>query len=205
MSFPRHIDGVVTATAGACALGLRRVVALLALSIGTVVAQEDPGRFDIRSASLELRAGVYFLNAWIEYRLGSEAREALESGVPLTLRLDVEIVHGRRWWFDNTEHRLEQRYQLEYHALSERYLVSNLNTSEQASFATLFGALNYLGRVQDFPLIDAALLDPDRSYTVRLRAVLDVERFPGPLRLIAFWRRDWSLASEWYQWPLHAD
>jgi len=35
-----------------------------------------------------------------------------------------------------------------------------------------------------------------------VRAVLDTERLPGPLRLLAFWRRDWSLGSEWYRWPL---
>jgi Domain of unknown function (DUF4390) len=31
---------------------------------------------------------------------------------------------------------------------------------------------------------------------------LDQEQFPGPLRLLAFWRRDWSIASEWYRWRL---
>ncbi|HEX6997517.1 MAG TPA: DUF4390 domain-containing protein [Gammaproteobacteria bacterium] len=156
----------------------------------------------MRSASVELRNGVYFLNARIEYRLSSESRQALESGVPLTIRIDVELLHGRRFWFDNEEAALRQLYQLEYHALSERYLVLNLNSREQVSFPTLFSALNYLGRIDNLPLIDAALLDPDRDYDVRIRAVLDVEQFPGPLRLLAFWRRDWSLASEWYRWPL---
>ncbi|HEY8521481.1 MAG TPA: DUF4390 domain-containing protein [Gammaproteobacteria bacterium] len=156
----------------------------------------------MRSASVELRNGVYFLNARIEYRLSAESRQALESGVPLTIRIDVELVHGRRFWFDNEEATLRQRYQLEYHALSERYLVLNLNSREQTSFPTLFSALNYLGRIDNLPLIDAALLDSDRDYDVRIRAVLDVEQFPGPLRLIAFWRRDWSIASEWYRWPL---
>jgi hypothetical protein len=59
-----------------------------------------------------------------------------------------------------------------------------------------------LGRIERLPLIDAAILEGGRTYELRLRAVLDVERFPGPLRLLAFWRRDWSLASDWYRWPL---
>ncbi len=46
------------------------------------------------------------------------------------------------------------------------------------------------------------MLDDDRGYDVRLRAVLDDEQFPGPLRLLAFWRRDWSIASDWYRWPI---
>jgi hypothetical protein len=77
-----------------------------------------------------------------------------------------------------------------------------VNSGDQSSFPTLGQALSFLGRITHFPLIDASLLDPDRSYELRLRAVLDLERFPGPLRLLAFWRRDWSLGSDWYRWPL---
>jgi hypothetical protein len=125
--------------------------------------------------------------------------------VPLTIRFDVELIHGRRFWFDNEVATLRQLFQLEYHALSERYIVQNRNSGDQESFSTLFSALEFLGRVEHLPLIDAALLEGDRDYDVRLRAVLDVEQFPGPLRLLAFWRRDWSLASEWYRWPLQSD
>jgi hypothetical protein len=166
---------------------------------------DDPGHFEVRTGSVELRDGVYFLDAAIDYSLSSEARDALQSGVPLTIRLEVEIAHGRRFWFDNELANLQQRYQLEYHALSERYIVQNVNSGDQESFASLFAALNYLGRIERLPLIDAALVDDSREYDVRLRAVLDVEQFPGPLRLLAFWRRDWSLASEWYRWPLQSD
>jgi hypothetical protein len=175
---------------------------LLGLGPLTLAAQSDPGRFDVRAASSELKNGVWYLNARIEYRLSEETREALESGVPLTIRLEVELVESRRWWMDDTSAELRQTYRLEYHALSERYLLRNLNSGEQISFATLFSALNFLGRVQDLPLIDAALVDPESEYVVGLRAVLATEEFPGPLRLLAFWRRDWSLRSEWYTWPL---
>jgi len=164
--------------------------------------EPDPGRFEIRSARTELDGGVYYLTAQIDYRLSTDAREALLSGVPLRIRLDVELIHPRRWWFDNNDAELRQLYQLEYQALSERYIVINVNSGDQSSFGSLFAALANLGRVEHLPLIDAAVLDPGRSYDVRLRAVLDVEQFPGPLRLLAFWRRDWSIGSEWYRWPL---
>ncbi len=91
-----------------------------------VQAADDPGRFEVRSASVELDNGVYFLNARIEYRLSSDARDALKAGVPLNIRIDVEIMRSRRFWFDNTEAELRQRYALEYHALSERYIVMNV-------------------------------------------------------------------------------
>lgn len=163
---------------------------------------QDPGRFEIRSASVVLHGGVYYLDAWMELRLSSDAREALRSGVPLTIRLDVELLHHRRFWTDAEDAVLRQRYQLEYHALTERYVVSNLNSGDQTSFATLYSALNSLNRVDMLPLIDAALVDPDRRSYARLRVALDSDRFPGPLRLLAFWRRDWSIESDWYRCPL---
>jgi hypothetical protein len=179
------------------------VVALMLGVGGAAVGQEeDPGRFEIRSASVELNSGVYFLNAWMELRLSSDAREALRSGVPLTIRVDVELLHSRRFWLDAGDAALRQRYELEYHALTERYVVSNVNSGDQSSFATLFSALNFLGRIERLPLIDAALLADDRRYDIRMRVVLDMESLPGPLRLLAFWRRDWSISSDWYRWRL---
>jgi len=169
------------------------------------VAEDDPGRFEVRSASVELESGVYLLTARVDFRLSTEARDALQAGVPLNIRLDVEVVHDRRFWFNNTVASLRQRFQLEYHALSERYIVMNVNSGQQESFGSLAGALNFLGRVDKLPLIDAALLEDSREYRLRMRAFLDVEKFPGPLRLLAFWRRDWSLASDWYQWLLRND
>ena len=201
----------------ACAL----LLALLACASGTASAQQliqpppppppavepadDPGFFQVRSAIAELRDGVYYLNAVIGYRLSTEATDALHSGVPLGIRLDIEIIHPRRWWFDDDSVTLRQSYQLDYHAISERYIVLNANSGEQISFASLFSALEYIGRIERLPLIDSAVLADDRGYYVRLRASLDQEQFPGPLRLLAFWRRDWAIASEWYRWPLRSE
>ncbi len=168
-------------------------------------AQNDPGRFEVRSASATLSSGVYYLDGRIEYRLSTDIREALDAGVPLTFRIDVEVIRIRRFWGDVIHASLRQRFQLEFHTLSARYIVVNLNSGEQTSYATLFAALNHLGRMDKLPIIDSALLDAGQDFDVRVRAVLDVERLSGPLRLLAFWRRDWSLASEWYRWPLVRD
>jgi hypothetical protein len=215
----RHISQLLTALAprrAARALGgaLLAVALCSAAAAQTLVPpqrpvvpepQDDRGHFEIVRANTELRGGVYFLTARINYRLSTEASDALHSGVPLGIRLDLEIVHPRRWWFDNDSAALRQAYQLEYHALSERYIVLNVNSGEQASFGTLAAALAFLGNVEGLPLIDAPVLEEERDYDVRLRAVLDQEQFPGPLRLLAFWRRDWSIASDWYRWRLASE
>ena len=179
---------------------LAPMVFLIGQSMG--YAQEDPGNFDVRSASVTLNEGVYYLDSWIEYRLPSEAREALDSGVPLTIHIDVEFINPRWFWTDENIGELRQSYQLQYHSVSQRYTVLNLNTEAQTNFSTLFSALNGLGRITELPLIDSALLDSDQNYDIRIRALLSTEDFPGPLRFLAFWRPDWSISSNWYRWPL---
>jgi hypothetical protein len=181
------------------------VVLLLGVTPYPFAQESDPGRFEIRSASVALDSGVYFLDAWMELRLPPEVRQALHSGVPLTIRLDVELNYNRRWWVDASVAELRQRYELDYHALSERYVVTNLNSRDRSSFSTLFAALNFLGRIERLPLIDAALLQSGRTYQARMRVVLDMERYPGPLRLLAFWRRDFSISSEWHEWLLEGE
>ena len=165
-------------------------------------AQQDPGRFDVRTASVTLMSGVYYLDAWVEYRLSTDAREALDAGVPLSFHLDVEFINPRWYWTDELVGRLAQSFQLQFHALSERYVVVNLNSEERSTFATLFSALNFLGRVTELPLIDATLLNPVQAYDIRIRTVLRIEAIPDPLGYLAFWRRDWSLRSEWYRWRM---
>ena len=66
----------------------------------------------------------------------------------------------------------------------------------------LYSALNSLGRVQALPVIDDAVLSPDAGYRVRLRAMLNTERYPAALRVLFFWRGQWQLQSEWFEWLL---
>lgn len=185
-------------------LFLERVIALLFASLvvaGAVLAAEE-GRFAIRSVYTEVDEGVVYLNADIDYELSEVAREALLSGVDLTIELQIEVVRDRRYWLDRDVASLLQRYQLSYQPLSQRFITRNLNSSDQASFSELAVALESLGQVRDLPLLDDTFLNPGKRYEIRVRAVLDTRELAGPLRLLTVFWRDWRLASEWYEWPL---
>jgi hypothetical protein len=181
------------------------VVTLALLIAGTGVAQDEAvreGYFEVRSASTTLVGGVYTLDARLQLVLSNEALEALSSGVPLTIELQLQVIRSRRLYFDSVDAELAIRYELEYRPVSQRYIVRNLNSGDQDSFSTLYSALNNLGRVQGLPAIDNSLLVPDRPYRFRLRAMLNTQQYPAPLRLLLFWRSEWQLQSEWIEWPL---
>ena len=178
------------------------VVLILVPATRPVLAQDDTGRFEVKSAYAELLDGVYYLNANIEYHLSKSAQDILQSGVPLTLELEIEVERNRKFFLDQTVAALRQRYEIRFHALSERYIVVNLNSGEQQSFSTLSTALFTLGRVTGLPVLDETLLQPELKYEIRIRAALDVHEIPRALRLVAFLFGDSKIVSEWFTWPL---
>ncbi|MEX2496160.1 MAG: DUF4390 domain-containing protein [Woeseia sp.] len=160
------------------------------------------GYFDVRSASTTIEDGVIQLEARLQLVLSDEALAALESGVPLTIELKLELLRERRYLPDPVDAELSLRYELEYRPLSQRYIVRNLNSGNQDSFATLYSALNNLGRIQDLPVLDLAILEDDTDYRMQLQALLSTQQYPAPLRLLFFWRDQWQLKSEWFEWSL---
>jgi len=186
-------------------LSSRLSALLLLFVVGNGVAQDEvqrEGYFEVRSAATQLVEGVHALDARLQLVLSNEALEALSSGVSLRIELQMEVIRERRFYMDATEAELTIKYELEYRPLSQRYLVRNLNSGDQDSFATLYSALNNLGRVQGLPVIDDALLEGGKNYRVRLRALLSTRQYPAPLRLLFFWRDQWQLKSEWFEWSL---
>jgi hypothetical protein len=114
----------------------------------------------------------------------------------------MRVSRERNWWWDETVAALIQRYRLEFHALSSRYLVINLNTGERHSFRTVGQALEHMGRLLDFPLLDRVLVGEEWRYTGSVRVRLDIGKLPLLLVPGAYFSSQWRLASEDYQWLL---
>lgn len=187
------------------AAGRLRIVALLLLLIASLplAAQEKkaaPQMMEVRSAFLERQDNVYQLNATLAFELPDGARQAIVDGVAMTLDLEIVLRRSRRFWFDESVATLVQNYQLEHRALSERYLVRNVNSGDQSSFPTLDTALDALRVIGDLPILDQSLIMPDTQYEISLRASLDVRTMPDVLRFVLFLGDDWRQRSERYTW-----
>jgi Domain of unknown function (DUF4390) len=177
---------------------VRTIAVILLWSCASVAVAQY--RMEVRAAYVEPSDSVYLLNLTIDFELPEGARAAIREGVPLTLDLDIAVERRRRFWLDETVATLQQHYELVFHALSERYLVRNLNSGEQSSFTTLESALDFLRVIDDLPILDGALLEPDLRHEISVRASLDVRTMPDTLRFVLFWTDDWRQRSEWYTW-----
>lgn len=165
-------------------------------------AQSHAKGFKILSAETTLTKHVYHLDANMELNFSDDALEALRSGVPLIVLVNIEVLDDRSWWWDKTIAELEQGYLLLYHALSEKYIIHNLNSGSQQNYNSLNTAISSLSHIRDFPLIDKNLLEDSDDYYFRLRIYLDIESLPAPMRPIAYISSQWQLESDWFSWPL---
>jgi len=159
------------------------------------------GVLQVRSAYVSVEGGVFLLHARIYYPVNPVIRDALRDGVTLTVELDTRIERERRYWFNAEVVQLMLRRELDYHAVSDRYLVRDVRTGNQKSFATLEEALTDLGTVEGWPV----LIEPqlaEGSYRISVRAGVRRGRLPASLRALMFWTDDWHRVSEWYTWLL---
>jgi hypothetical protein len=156
----------------------------------------------VRSADLQLKDGVYQLNARLDLPVGEAVRQGLAEGVPLTLELNLAIERVRQLLPNAGVAELTQRYHLQYNTVSAHYVLRNENSGEQESLPTVDAALEQLSQVRGLPVLDKALLTADRRYEANVRAKVDYGSVPFTVRMLMFWVNEWHRESEWYTWTL---
>ena len=114
------------------------------------------GVLEVRSAYVNIDKGVFLLHARVEYPVNPAIREALQDGVTLTFDLEARVERERRFWFNANVVDLTLRRELSYHAVTDRYVVRDVRSGDQNSFATLEEAL-------DLPRQGGRLADPGRA------------------------------------------
>jgi len=130
-----------------------------------------------------------------ELELSTQAREALEHGVTLTIRLELELRSDNNMIVARRDAR---RFQLRYLPLSERYQLSEEKTGELKAFSRL---RHMLAAMDDLNVQLSTGPLPSGSYELRTRISLDESRLPTPMQLPAWFSSQWRHDSEWSVWP----
>jgi hypothetical protein len=178
------------------------LIAALLLSLSTLAAPAGAAEFEIPELSTRLEKGSYIMSARIDYHFSDRVLEALENGVPLTLDVFVELRNEDAWWWRSDLLDIRLRYQLRYLPLPSVYQVIDLQTGIQQNFVTLESALDALGNLPTYPLLTQKKLTRGERYRLSVKAELDIESLPLPLRPLAYLTPSWNLSSEWRTWRL---
>lgn len=143
------------------------------------------------------------LNGRLDLALTPKVEEALTKGIQLDVVIDVRL-YRKRWvvWNEGVG-RWSLPRRIWYHALSGQYLVSaGPDPDLRESHGSMQEALKALGALDDLKLPLATEIPADGDYSVELRASLDIEALPAPLRPVAYTSLDWRLNSGWSTWKL---
>ncbi|MBT3092649.1 MAG: DUF4390 domain-containing protein [Candidatus Thiodiazotropha sp. (ex Lucina pensylvanica)] len=158
--------------------------------------------FTIKDVQIIQIDNVYQLNARIDYQLSEQAHEALNNGVPLTLKVQLLVEKVWRGFWEPSPFTTTLSFQIRYHALTELYRIVDGQTGDEQNFFTQDAALHALGEITNLPMVSPVKLAPGEAYQLRLRADLDIESLPLPLQPLAYLGRGWKLTTGWSQWPL---
>lgn len=158
--------------------------------------------FSVKEVKTRLEGKAYVMEARIDYRFSETALEALDNGVPLTLDVHLQVRRKSAWMWEESLVDRHLRFMIRYQPLSERYLVVELPDGTKKSFVSRDAAIAALGELDGVPLLGRDRIDPNQRYEVELKAFLDIEALPLPLRPMAYLKPSWKLSSGWTEWSL---
>jgi len=141
---------------------------------------------------------MYHLNANFDIDFSSEVEEAINKGVALNFLVEFALMEPHHYWFDEEVTSASQNIRLSYHALSRQYLV-NVG-SHQATYSSFQEAVQALGKVKDWPVVEKSWLKKGTPYYAMLRMRLDHGSLPKPLQVSAIGSDKWDLISDRHRW-----
>ena len=175
---------------------------LLAFALSAATATVHAGTIVVRAADSNIINEMIVIDADVDFLFSADALEAMRSGVALIIDVDFRIKRLRRYIWDPSILNLSRRYRIERHTLTDRYVITDLVTDERRIHDTIDAAVRDLGRIREIPIAEETQLDTALDYRFGIRARLDLESLPPPLRPIAYISPSWRMSSGWYQWTL---
>ena len=157
----------------------------------------------IKSFELERVDSDWLLNATFQIELSPGLEDAVQKGVVLYFQTEFDLMRSRWYWFDEKSVLVQRQTRLSYQPLTQQYRIA----SEGFTFAakTMSEALQAVGSIGGWRVIDGAQLDSSKSYTASMRMSLDLSKLPKPFQVNALNNREWNVSSDWYRFPFSSN
>ena len=170
---------------------------LMALSIFSTAVNAEG--IKIKSFELEKVDNDWLLNATFQIELSPGLEDAVQKGVVLYFQADFELTRSRWYWFDEKPISAQRQARLSYQPLTQQYRIASEGFSFSAK--TIYEALQAVGSIGGWRVIDNSQLDPSKAYNASLHMALDLSKLPKPFQVNALNSRDWNVSSDWFRMP----
>ncbi len=158
--------------------------------------QTANGHLAAKNLAMAWRDSLW-VQAGLELGLSDANIEALNSGVPLTISVDLRL--GRRYQGWAREVRTESfHWRIRYLPLSEHYALENPITRTTENYPRLRTLLTALRLPAWYSTQITAAELGDGNYQMQVRTRLNRLQLPAPLRLPAMFSSQWRLTDRWH-------
>jgi len=179
--------------------GIKQLIfcALMALSLCSATVSAEG--IQIKSAELERVDSDWLLNATFQIELTPGLEDAVQKGVVLYFQTEFDLTRSRWYWFDEKPVLALRQIRLSYQPMTQQYRIASEGFTFSAK--TMFEALQAVGSIGGWRVINSNQIDPSKSYAAALRMTLDLSKLPKPLQVNALNNRDWNVSSDWLRFP----
>ena len=153
----------------------------------------------IKSFELERSDNDWLLSATFQIELSPGLEDAVQKGVVLYFQTEFDLTRSRWYWFDEKSVLVQRQTRLSYQPLTQQYRIASEGFTFSAK--SMSEALQAVGSIGGWRVMENSQLDPGKSYTASMRMNLDLSKLPKPFQVNALNNRDWNVSSDWYRFP----
>lgn len=157
----------------------------------------------IKSFELERSDNDWLLSATFQIELSPGLEDAVQKGVVLYFQTEFDLTRSRWYWFDEKPALVQRQTRLSYQPLTQQYRIASEGFTFSAK--SMSEALQAVGSIGGWRVMENAQLDPGKSYTASMRMSLDLSKLPKPFQVNALNNRDWNVSSDWYRFPFSSN
>lgn len=178
---------------------IKQSIFLCLMALSVFAGSANAEGIKIKSLELERVENDWLLNATFQIELSPGLEDAVQKGVVLYFQTEFELTRSRWYWFEEKPAFAQRQTRLSYQPLTQQYRISSEGFTFSAK--TIFEALQAVGTIGGWRVIDNNQLDPSKSYTGALRMTLDLSKLPKPFQVNALNNREWNVSSDWLRFP----
>jgi len=179
---------------------IKQFILLCLIGMSALATSVSAEGIKIKSFELERVDNEWLLNASFQIELSPGLEEAVQKGVVLYFQTEFDLTRSRWYWFDEKPAVVQRQTRLSYQPLTQQYRIASEGFTFSAK--TISEALQAVGSVGGWRVIDNSQLDPSKLYTASLRMTLDLSKLPKPFQVNALNNREWNVSSDWLRFPL---
>ena len=157
----------------------------------------------IKSFELERSDNDWLLSATFQIELSPGLEDAVQKGVVLYFQTEFDLTRSRWYWFDEKPALVQRQTRLSYQPLTQQYRIASEGFTFSAK--SMSEALQAVGSIGGWRVMENSQLDPGKSYTASMRMNLDLSKLPKPFQVNALNNRDWNVSSDLYRFPFSSN